>query len=167
MDLVNMMLLQAQAEVRGQPGLTPAELERLSGDRKPKGHAIEVRVYAENPADDHKPAPGLFTDVAFPEGQGIRVDTWLERGSWVTPFFGGLYCSNVDKDSVTNFSIRPSYCQGHDIRGQSKRGTCANGEDSGRNHSTRPTNERRVPWIYHQVYWYDVNLSIPAVSVAD
>lgn len=107
MDLVNMMLLQAQAEVRGQPGLTPAELERLSGDRKPKGHAIEVRVYAENPADDHKPAPGLFTDVAFPEGQGIRVDTWLERGSWVTPFFGGLYCSNVDKDSVTNFPLDP------------------------------------------------------------
>lgn len=85
-----MMLLQAQAEVQGRPGLDSAELDRLAGTRQPKGHAVEVRVYAENPADDHKPTPGLFTDVAFPEGRGTRVDTWLQRGSWVTPFFGKI-----------------------------------------------------------------------------
>ncbi len=86
-DLVNLMLLQAQAELRGLSGLSPADLFELKTP-EPKGHAIEVRVYAENPADDHKPAPGLFTDVAFPDTDGVRVDTWLERGSAVTPFFG-------------------------------------------------------------------------------
>jgi acetyl/propionyl-CoA carboxylase alpha subunit len=82
-----MMLLQAQAEKNGAVGLKTEELGRYQRS-EPRGHAIEVRVYAENPADNHKPAPGLFTSTAFPEGDGIRVDTWLERGTSVTPFFG-------------------------------------------------------------------------------
>ncbi|KAK3314115.1 urea carboxylase [Apodospora peruviana] len=88
-DLVNMMLLQAQAELNGEGGLRAEELTEISS-RPPKGHAIEVRLYAENPADDYKPSPGLFTGVSLPQGDGIRVDTWLERGSVVTPFFDPL-----------------------------------------------------------------------------
>ena len=86
-DLVKLMLLQAEAEVKGQPGLTSDQLSRFAVV-EPRGHAIEVRIYAENPVADYKPSPGLFTDVDFPTGPGIRIDTWLERGSTVTPHFG-------------------------------------------------------------------------------
>lgn len=126
------MLLQAQAEADGRPGLDPVELNRLAGNRQPNGYAIEVRVYAENPGDDHKPAPGLFTDVTFPEGNGIRVDTWLERGSWVTPFFGKSPCSLKPRRPVTYSSFRPAPGKSDDIFGGLPRGgACADGDDAG------------------------------------
>ncbi|MFZ5892107.1 MAG: urea carboxylase [Myxococcota bacterium] len=49
------------------------------------GHAIEVRVYAEDPARDFKPSAGLLTEVVFPDD--ARVDTWIERGAEVSPFY--------------------------------------------------------------------------------
>lgn len=52
---------------------------------RPNGHAIEARVYAEDPAKNFQPSCGLLTAVAFPDG--VRVDGWVERGSEVTPFY--------------------------------------------------------------------------------
>lgn len=86
-DLVKLMLLQAQAELKGVVGLSIEQMEQYAV-MESKGHAIEARVYAENPVADFRPAPGLFSDVSFPEGPGIRIDTWLERGTVVTPHFG-------------------------------------------------------------------------------
>lgn len=54
----------------------------------PQGHAIEVRLYAEDPHKGFRPASGLVTEVHFPAG--IRVDTWLERGTVVSPFYDPL-----------------------------------------------------------------------------
>lgn len=54
----------------------------------PRGHAIEVRVYAEDPARDFQPSSGLLTEVRFPEG--TRSDTWVERGSEVSAFYDPL-----------------------------------------------------------------------------
>ncbi|KAK5939433.1 hypothetical protein PMZ80_008737 [Knufia obscura] len=88
-DLVDLMLSQAHAEVEGRLGLTKAELARYER-LQPQCHAIEVRLYAENPADDYRPAPGLFTDVFFPAAGNVRIDTWLESGSEVTPSFDPL-----------------------------------------------------------------------------
>ena len=122
------MLLQAQAEVGGRLGLDPVELNRLAGEWQPKGHAIEVRVYAENPADDHKPAPGLFTDVAFPDGNGIRVDTWLERGSWVTPFFGKILQFQVALEDRYLFPPIPPSCESDDVCGHSWRSPFTDGD---------------------------------------
>jgi urea carboxylase len=51
----------------------------------PRGHAIEVRVYAEDPARDFKPSAGLLTLVDFPSD--VRVDGWVERGTEVSPFY--------------------------------------------------------------------------------
>ncbi|MGW0994703.1 urea carboxylase [Streptomyces sp. NPDC002523] len=48
----------------------------------PKGHAVEARVYAEDPSRGHRPSAGLLTRVAFPED--VRVDTWVETGTEVT-----------------------------------------------------------------------------------
>lgn len=54
---------------------------------KPSGHAIQVRIYAEDPYRDFQPSPGLLTDVVFPQGDGVRVDSWVEAGIEVPPYF--------------------------------------------------------------------------------
>lgn len=52
---------------------------------QPKGAAIEVRVYAEDPVKNFQPSPGVLTEVAFPEG--IRVDTWVKTGTEISQYF--------------------------------------------------------------------------------
>ncbi len=54
-------------------------------DVTPRGHSIQVRLYAEDPAKNFQPSPGLLTDVRFPDD--VRVDTWVERGSEVPPYY--------------------------------------------------------------------------------
>ncbi len=51
----------------------------------PKGAAIEVRIYAENPGADFRPSTGLLTQVTWPEG--VRLDGWIETGAEVTPYY--------------------------------------------------------------------------------
>ena len=69
-------------------GALPA-LTDLAAGLKPEGHAIEARIYAEDPGKNFQPAPGLLTEVSFPRtgGNGLRIDTWLEAGSEISPFF--------------------------------------------------------------------------------
>lgn len=52
---------------------------------EPRGHAIEVRVYAEDPARNFKPSPGVLSEVVFPAG--VRVDSFVERGSEISGFY--------------------------------------------------------------------------------
>jgi acetyl/propionyl-CoA carboxylase alpha subunit len=51
------------------------------------GHAIEARIYAEDPTRRFMPCPGTITRLDLPEITGIRVDTGLRSGSVVTPFY--------------------------------------------------------------------------------
>ncbi|MES1186372.1 MAG: urea carboxylase [Myxococcales bacterium] len=77
-DLVEWMLRTAAGE--------PPDLARFRAVA-PKGHSIQVRVYAEDPARDFKPSSGLLTEVVLPD---VRVDTWVERGTEVSPFYDPL-----------------------------------------------------------------------------
>ncbi|KAH7412923.1 urea carboxylase [Cadophora sp. MPI-SDFR-AT-0126] len=52
------------------------------------GHALEVRIYAENPLRDFKPSIGQISHVSFPAD--ARVDTWIEAGTKVSPSFDPL-----------------------------------------------------------------------------
>ncbi len=62
----------------------------------PVGHAIQVRIYAEDPARDFQPSSGRLIDVAFPphDRAALRVDSWVERGSevpaWYDPMLAKL-----------------------------------------------------------------------------
>ncbi|WCH48236.1 acetyl-CoA carboxylase biotin carboxylase subunit [Lysinibacillus sp. OF-1] len=50
------------------------------------GHAIEVRIYAENPSTFF-PSPGTITVLELPTGEGVRHECGVETGSAVTPFY--------------------------------------------------------------------------------
>jgi urea carboxylase len=52
---------------------------------QPRGHAVQVRLYAEDPGKSFQPAPGLLTQVDFPGH--IRVDTWVETGSEIPAYY--------------------------------------------------------------------------------
>ncbi|MCB1507973.1 MAG: carbamoyl-phosphate synthase subunit L, partial [Hyphomicrobiaceae bacterium] len=51
------------------------------------GHAVEARLYAEDPAQGFLPATGTLEALAFPEEEGVRIDTGVEEGDTVTPFY--------------------------------------------------------------------------------
>ena len=55
---------------------------------RPRGHAIQVRLYAEDPLHHFRPASGLLTAVEFP--QSLRVDTWIEAGTEVSSHYDPL-----------------------------------------------------------------------------
>ncbi|MCV9878969.1 urea carboxylase [Brenneria izbisi] len=80
-DLVRWMLELAAGE------LPP--LAVLAQDLSPRGHAIQARLYAEDPGRQFQPSPGLLTAVSFPPAtdNALRIDTWVEAGSEIPPYF--------------------------------------------------------------------------------
>ena len=58
-----------------------------------RGHAIQARVYAEDPARDFVPSPGLVTEATWP--RDVRVDTWVRDGTEITPFYDPLLAKIV------------------------------------------------------------------------
>lgn len=51
------------------------------------GHAVEARIYAEDASRGFLPSTGKLTALRFPAGNGIRVDSGVEQGGEVTPFY--------------------------------------------------------------------------------
>lgn len=52
-----------------------------------QGHAIQVRLYAEDPFKKFQPSAGLLTQVEFPQASGLRIDHWIKPGIEISPFF--------------------------------------------------------------------------------
>ncbi len=73
-DLVKTQLLVAQGE----------KLPFTQADIKKRGHSIECRICAEDPANNYMPSPGLITFLQNPEGPGVRVDGGVYEG-WEVP----------------------------------------------------------------------------------
>ena len=78
-DLVEQQFLVAAGE---PPSFDPAAV-------RPAGHALELRVYAEDPVR-FLPGPGTITEWAEPAGDGVRVDAGYQAGNTVTPFYDPL-----------------------------------------------------------------------------
>jgi acetyl-CoA carboxylase biotin carboxylase subunit len=67
-----------------------APLSIRQDDVRMHGHAIEVRINAEDPAKNFQPAPGTVTALRVPGGPGTRFDTMLYQGYQVPPFYDSL-----------------------------------------------------------------------------
>lgn len=80
-DLVRWMIELAAGDL--------APLSELGKGLEPSGHAIQARLYAEDPGRDFQPCPGLLTAVDFPkaDGKALRIDTWVEAGCEIPPYF--------------------------------------------------------------------------------
>lgn len=94
-DLVHLMLRQADFERGGAVGLPADELKSLVRVPSPDDCAIEVRVYAEAPLRDFAPTPGLLQNVIWPKDDGknvagVRVDTWVQSGQRISPLYDPL-----------------------------------------------------------------------------
>jgi acetyl-CoA carboxylase biotin carboxylase subunit len=75
--------------VREQIELAAGKPLQLKSDPRPRGHAIEVRVNAEDP-ETFAPSPGLITALYLPGGLGVRVDTHIHAGYRVPSFYDSL-----------------------------------------------------------------------------
>ena len=89
-------LVAAQVAVATRAELPP--------ETEPVGHAIEIRVYAENPETGFLPSIGVCHEVVWPSGPGIRVDSGIERGSEVTMYYDPLLAKIIawgeDRDAA-------------------------------------------------------------------
>jgi len=69
---------------------------------RPNGHAIQVRLYAEDPGKQFQPASGVLTEMRFPDD--VRVDTWVEQGSEIPAYYDPMVAKIIahgdDRDTA-------------------------------------------------------------------
>lgn len=73
-----------------------------------RGHAIEMRINAEDPEKQFAPSPGRITQFEIPRGPGIRVDSHCYSGYTVPPYYDSLVAKLIVWDCDRDFAIRRS-----------------------------------------------------------
>ena len=84
--------------VREQVRIAAGERLPLAGRAPRRGHAIEVRINAEDPARGFTPAPGIVERFRPPLGPGVRVDTAVSDGAEIPPFYDSLIAKVIVVD---------------------------------------------------------------------
>jgi len=118
-EVTGLDFVRAQIEIaRGMP-IAAITAGLKSGAIDANGHAIEVRVYAENPDEGFLPSPGLITRLRAPSGPGIRDDSGAYEG-WTVPTAYDPLVSKViawapDRPRAVRRMVRA--LQEYDVRG--------------------------------------------------
>jgi acetyl-CoA/propionyl-CoA carboxylase biotin carboxyl carrier protein len=100
LDLVELQLRVAEGRPLG------VEQAAVEADLAAGGHAVEVRLYAEDAEDDFLPATGRVERLAWPAGPGIRVDAGIDEGSIVGARFDPMLAKVIahGPDRATAFA---------------------------------------------------------------
>jgi propionyl-CoA carboxylase alpha chain len=96
LDLVEQQIKVARGEV----------LEFSQADLSIKGHALEVRVYAEDPLENFMPSIGTLSTYKTPSGEGIRVDDGFEEGMTVPMFYDPMISKLITYGKTREEAIR-------------------------------------------------------------
>ena len=59
------------------------------------GHAVEARIYAEDPENDFLPSPGQINELMFPESEGLRTDTGVDSGDEVSGYYDPMIAKMI------------------------------------------------------------------------
>lgn len=111
MDLVELQIRVARGEV------LPVRQE----DLEIKGHALELRVYAEDPLNDFLPSVGTLETYILPEGEGVRVDNGFEQGMdvpiYYDPMLSKLITYGKDREEALQLMLKA--IDGYKVKGVS------------------------------------------------
>jgi acetyl-CoA carboxylase biotin carboxylase subunit len=91
--------------VREQVRIAAGERLGSTGRAPRRGHAIEIRINAEDPTSGFVPAPGTVTRFRPPLGTGVRVDTSMREGSTIPPYYDSLIAKVVVWDDTRPAAI--------------------------------------------------------------
>lgn len=98
-DLVEWMIKQAAG--------TLGDIQALRQQHHLKGHAIQARIYAEDPHKNFQPSAGLLSCVEFPEPHpALRIDHWIETGVEVSPYFDPMLAKIIVTADTRNAAIQ-------------------------------------------------------------
>jgi propionyl-CoA carboxylase alpha chain len=95
-DLVELQILVARGE----------KLPMKQEDLKITGHALELRVYAEDPLNDFLPSVGNLSTYRLPVGEGIRVDNGFEEGMDIPIYYDPMLSKLITYGSNRNEAIQ-------------------------------------------------------------
>ncbi|EGN97307.1 hypothetical protein SERLA73DRAFT_169686 [Serpula lacrymans var. lacrymans S7.3] len=114
LDIVKLMIVQGIAQFENIDGGLDFHAAGVSQDVYDRNiaagqtHAIEARVYCENPADSFRPCPGIlqFVDLEVKgSDEWLRIDHWISSGTSITPFFDPLLCKLIVVGSTREEAI--------------------------------------------------------------
>ena len=77
----------------------------ITGRAPRSGHAIEIRINAEDPSRGFTPAPGRLVRFRPPLGPGVRVDTFVEEGDMIPPNYDSLIAKVIVRDDTRAAAI--------------------------------------------------------------